>query len=240
MYKEHVEPFIGYVYTPVCSTEHMSCAWEPSPAHSLLLPKSRHHGVCSGKARNKVLSLLLPGQQASNSTTISVAPRCWTFWNCFRITPLISLSTDVLFYHFLHHVTDLKRNQITIVFNMLDWNAVGEIGFDQFYMLVCILLAQEASSQSGSGAKGAEVAELGCGHHVAKGSTKLRVRQNFSSFHLKQEEETGRVLLLVPKWSIYNLGVLKGYPASLPLCLYKEQISFYHISPWHAFLAGGS
>eukprot|EP00069_Balaena_mysticetus_P004647 bmy_04510T0 len=42
---------------------------------------------------------------------------------------------DVLFYHFLHHVTDLKRNQITIVFNMLDWTAVGEIGFDQFYML---------------------------------------------------------------------------------------------------------
>ncbi|XDA84747.1 hypothetical protein R6Z07F_014540 [Ovis aries] len=50
---------------------------------------------------------------------------------------------DVLFYHFLHHVTDLTRNQITVVFNMLDWNAVGEIGFDQFYMLVCILLAQE-------------------------------------------------------------------------------------------------
>ncbi|MXQ95225.1 hypothetical protein E5288_WYG006100 [Bos mutus] len=50
----------------------------------------------------------------------------------------------VLFYHFLHHVTDLTRNQITVVFNMLDWNAVGEIGFDQFYMLVCILLAQEA------------------------------------------------------------------------------------------------
>ena len=129
---------------------------------------------------------------------------------------------------------------------MLDWNAVGEIGFDQFYMLVCILLAQEASSQSCSGAEGAEgaeaaeAAELGCGHHVAKGSTKSRVRQNFSSFHLKQEEETGRVLLLVPKWSIYNLGVLKGYPASLPLCLYKEQISFYHISPWHAFPAGGS
>ncbi|XP_070630623.1 EF-hand calcium-binding domain-containing protein 9 isoform X2 [Bos indicus] len=50
---------------------------------------------------------------------------------------------DVLFYHFLHHVTDLTRNQITVVFNMLDWNTVGEIGFDQFYMLVCILLAQE-------------------------------------------------------------------------------------------------
>ncbi|XP_058402010.1 EF-hand calcium-binding domain-containing protein 9 [Diceros bicornis minor] len=50
---------------------------------------------------------------------------------------------DVLFYHFLHHVTNLTRTQINIVFNMLDWSAVGEIGFDQFYMLVCILLAQE-------------------------------------------------------------------------------------------------
>nr|XP_008508033.1 PREDICTED: EF-hand calcium-binding domain-containing protein 9 isoform X3 [Equus przewalskii] len=51
--------------------------------------------------------------------------------------------TDVLFYHFLHHVTTLKRRQINIVFNMLDWSAMGEIGFDQFYMLVCILLARE-------------------------------------------------------------------------------------------------
>ncbi|XP_045856814.1 EF-hand calcium-binding domain-containing protein 9 [Meles meles] len=50
---------------------------------------------------------------------------------------------DVLFYHFLHHVTRWNRTQIMIVFNMLDWNAMGEIGFDQFYMLVCILLAQE-------------------------------------------------------------------------------------------------
>ncbi|XP_029797286.1 EF-hand calcium-binding domain-containing protein 9 [Suricata suricatta] len=50
---------------------------------------------------------------------------------------------DVLFYHFLRHVTKWNRSQITIVFNMLDWKAVGEIGFDQFYMLVCILLAQQ-------------------------------------------------------------------------------------------------
>ncbi|KAK1343553.1 hypothetical protein QTO34_016333 [Cnephaeus nilssonii] len=42
---------------------------------------------------------------------------------------------DVLFYHFLHHVTNWKRKQIMSVFNMLDWEAVGEIGFDQFYML---------------------------------------------------------------------------------------------------------
>ncbi|XP_008061680.1 EF-hand calcium-binding domain-containing protein 9 [Carlito syrichta] len=51
---------------------------------------------------------------------------------------------DVLFYHFLHHVTDLKKTQITVVFDMLDWSTLGEISFDQFYMLVCILLAQES------------------------------------------------------------------------------------------------
>ncbi|XP_062943748.1 EF-hand calcium-binding domain-containing protein 9 [Cynocephalus volans] len=50
---------------------------------------------------------------------------------------------DVLFYHFLHHVTNLNRTQIMILFDILDWNAVGEIGFDQFYMLVCILLSHQ-------------------------------------------------------------------------------------------------
>ncbi|XP_020017896.1 EF-hand calcium-binding domain-containing protein 9 [Castor canadensis] len=50
---------------------------------------------------------------------------------------------DVLFYHFLHHVTKLKSRQIRIVFDMLDWMAVGEIGFDQFYVLVCILLSHQ-------------------------------------------------------------------------------------------------
>lgn len=161
--------------------------FHPSPVHSPLLHKSGRSGTCSGKARNQASSSLLPRQQASNRT-ISAAPRWRTFWNCFRITRLISLPTDVLFYHFLHHVTDLTRNQITVVFNMLDWNVVGEIGFDQFYMLVCILLAQEVSSQPGSGAEGAE---LGCCHRVAKGGAKLRVRPKFSSFHLKQEEGTG-------------------------------------------------
>ncbi|KAJ7984027.1 hypothetical protein DPEC_G00367660 [Dallia pectoralis] len=50
---------------------------------------------------------------------------------------------DVQFYHFMHHVTDLKKKEILMTFNMLDWNASGEIDFDQFYMLVCILLCSE-------------------------------------------------------------------------------------------------
>ncbi|XP_007937971.1 EF-hand calcium-binding domain-containing protein 9 [Orycteropus afer afer] len=50
---------------------------------------------------------------------------------------------DVVFFHFLNHVTNLTRPQIMMIFDMLDWNAMGEIGFDQFYMLVCILLSHQ-------------------------------------------------------------------------------------------------
>uniref|UniRef100_A0AAY5L0Q8 EF-hand domain-containing protein n=2 Tax=Esox lucius TaxID=8010 RepID=A0AAY5L0Q8_ESOLU len=50
---------------------------------------------------------------------------------------------DIQFYHFMNHVTDLKKKEIMMTFNMLDWNASGEIGFEQFYMLVCILLCSE-------------------------------------------------------------------------------------------------
>ncbi|XP_023601233.1 EF-hand calcium-binding domain-containing protein 9 isoform X2 [Myotis lucifugus] len=50
---------------------------------------------------------------------------------------------DMMFYHFLHHVTNWNRKQIMKVFHMLDWEAAGEITFDQFYVLVCLLLAHE-------------------------------------------------------------------------------------------------
>ncbi|XP_004644904.1 EF-hand calcium-binding domain-containing protein 9 [Octodon degus] len=50
---------------------------------------------------------------------------------------------DVLFYHFLRYVTNLKPREIRMVFDMLDCNAVGEIGFEEFYLLVCILLSHQ-------------------------------------------------------------------------------------------------
>ncbi|KAL1779817.1 EF-hand calcium-binding domain-containing protein 9 [Sigmodon hispidus] len=37
----------------------------------------------------------------------------------------------------------MKMTQIKMLFDMLDWKAVGEIGFDQFYVLVCIVLAHQ-------------------------------------------------------------------------------------------------
>lgn len=106
--------------------------------------------------------------------------------------------TDVLFYHFLHHVTSWNRTQIMIVFNMLDWNAVGEIGFDQFYMLVCILLAQQASNKSGSRA---EAAELSCRHHLAKRSSELRLHQSCLPF---TQNKKGK------KWGENYLWFLNG------------------------------
>ncbi|XP_066132897.1 EF-hand calcium-binding domain-containing protein 9 [Saccopteryx bilineata] len=50
---------------------------------------------------------------------------------------------DVLFYHFLRHVTNWNRKQIMSVFDLLDWETMGEIGFEEFYMLVCMLLARQ-------------------------------------------------------------------------------------------------
>lgn len=53
------------------------------------------------------------------------------------------LIADIQFYHFLHYTTDLSDKDIMLIFDMLDWNASGETGFEEFYMLVCILLANQ-------------------------------------------------------------------------------------------------
>ncbi|KAM5298239.1 EF-hand calcium-binding domain-containing protein 9 [Ctenodactylus gundi] len=55
----------------------------------------------------------------------------------------INTLNDVLFYHFLHHVSDLSPRKIMLIFDLLDWNAVGEIGFDEFYWLICLLLSHQ-------------------------------------------------------------------------------------------------
>ncbi|KAM3844538.1 EF-hand calcium-binding domain-containing protein 9 isoform 2-T2 [Vipera latastei] len=50
---------------------------------------------------------------------------------------------NLQFYRFLQHVTNLSSAQIMLVFDLLDWDGKGEIGFDEFYMLVCIIMAHE-------------------------------------------------------------------------------------------------
>ncbi|XP_071500989.1 EF-hand calcium-binding domain-containing protein 9-like [Diadema antillarum] len=48
---------------------------------------------------------------------------------------------DIQFYQVLSSMTDLKRNQIYSVFDMLDIDGSGQIDFDEFYLLVCILIS---------------------------------------------------------------------------------------------------
>uniref|UniRef100_H3ALX8 EF-hand calcium binding domain 9 n=1 Tax=Latimeria chalumnae TaxID=7897 RepID=H3ALX8_LATCH len=50
---------------------------------------------------------------------------------------------DVQFCCFLRYVTDLKKKDIMLIFDMLDWNGVGEIGFEEFYMLICVIVANQ-------------------------------------------------------------------------------------------------
>ncbi|XP_055498980.1 EF-hand calcium-binding domain-containing protein 9-like [Leucoraja erinacea] len=50
---------------------------------------------------------------------------------------------DVQFFHFLRCITDMTTQHIKKTFNMFDWRASGEIGFDEFYMLICIIIANK-------------------------------------------------------------------------------------------------
>ncbi|XP_076817328.1 EF-hand calcium-binding domain-containing protein 9-like [Clavelina lepadiformis] len=48
---------------------------------------------------------------------------------------------DIQFCQFLKQVTNLDKRQILLVMDMLDQQATGYIGFQEFYLLVCILIA---------------------------------------------------------------------------------------------------
>nr|XP_060616966.1 EF-hand calcium-binding domain-containing protein 9 [Anolis sagrei ordinatus] len=50
---------------------------------------------------------------------------------------------NLQFFHFLNYITDLTKTQIMLVFDLLDWDGSGEINFDEFYMLVCIIMSHE-------------------------------------------------------------------------------------------------
>ncbi|XP_073229559.1 EF-hand calcium-binding domain-containing protein 9-like [Porites lutea] len=48
---------------------------------------------------------------------------------------------DVQFCAFMKTATDLSTNQIYKVFDMLDVDGSGSMDFDEFYLLICILIA---------------------------------------------------------------------------------------------------
>ena len=53
----------------------------------------------------------------------------------------IQSSADIQFYCFMRSVTDLNKGQIYKVFDMLDVDRSGLLDFDEFYLLICILVA---------------------------------------------------------------------------------------------------
>lgn len=66
----------------------------------------------------------------------------------------------------------MKIAHIKMIFDMLDWTAMGEIGFDQFYMLVCIVLSHQVSTRVGGGEERAALPSLD------KVDTEVRERGN--------------------------------------------------------------
>ena len=54
---------------------------------------------------------------------------------------------DIQFKGFMQSCTDLTKKQISKVFDMLDTDASGLLDFDEFYVLICILIAVRDNEQ---------------------------------------------------------------------------------------------
>jgi hypothetical protein len=54
---------------------------------------------------------------------------------------IISIIADVQFLLFMKNITNLSTYEIEIIFNLLDIDHSGEIEFDEFYLVFCILIA---------------------------------------------------------------------------------------------------
>lgn len=54
--------------------------------------------------------------------------------------------SDIQFLVFMRVVTDLSKDKIYAVFDMLDVDHSGLLDFDEFYLLICILIAVRVSS----------------------------------------------------------------------------------------------
>lgn len=67
---------------------------------------------------------------------------CKTIYNyiLFQLD-MMQCAADIQFYCFMRSVTDLKKGQIYKVFDMLDVDRSGLLDFDEFYLLICILVA---------------------------------------------------------------------------------------------------
>jgi len=51
------------------------------------------------------------------------------------------LFLDIIFYQFMKRATDMSKSMIYKIFDMLDFDGSGQIDFNEFYVIICILVA---------------------------------------------------------------------------------------------------
>lgn len=51
------------------------------------------------------------------------------------------LFVDILFFQFMKRTTDMTQDMIYKIFDMLDFDGSGQIDFNEFYVIICILVA---------------------------------------------------------------------------------------------------
>ncbi|XP_067952188.1 EF-hand calcium-binding domain-containing protein 9-like [Watersipora subatra] len=52
---------------------------------------------------------------------------------------------DILFYQFMKRATDMKQSMVYKIFDMLDFDGSGQIDFNEFYVIICIIVAVKDS-----------------------------------------------------------------------------------------------
>ena len=48
----------------------------------------------------------------------------------------------------MKHATDMKQSMIYKIFDMLDFDGSGQIDFNEFYVIICILVAVKVSYET--------------------------------------------------------------------------------------------
>ncbi|KAH0629710.1 hypothetical protein JD844_011998 [Phrynosoma platyrhinos] len=104
--------------------------------HNLSVAASQIHNEC-------VLFFTLKCEKAAGWD--EEAENAGGYFGYFELGLIQHCFPDLQFYNFLHYITNLTKAQIMLVFDLLDWNGNGEVSFDEFYMLVCIIMSHEAS-----------------------------------------------------------------------------------------------
>lgn len=118
---------------------------------------------------------------------------------------------DVQFCAFMKTATDLSTNQIYKVFDMLDVDGSGSMDFDEFYLLICILIAVQDKVEKN-----------------------FIYRHSRTVFDLLDEDSSGNI----SAYEFETFGFLFNLQGEAIRTIFSEfdvsgdQVSFYRFSPW--------